>query len=110
MKGNEQDCICAKPNGKHSKRCDAYRLSEFGIKMASITIKTMDKENWEKQLDEKFFGGYDREGDIMCESSQISREELYLLIKNAIQQVKDGTSCAKIDAKTIQSIIQDKKI
>lgn len=29
MKGNEQDCICAKPNGGHTKRCDAFRLSEF---------------------------------------------------------------------------------
>ncbi|MCR4308095.1 MAG: hypothetical protein NUV80_06060 [Candidatus Berkelbacteria bacterium] len=36
MKGNEQDCICHKPNGKHTKNCDAYRLSEFEKKIASI--------------------------------------------------------------------------
>ena len=28
MLGNEQDCVCAK-NPKHTKYCDAYRLSEF---------------------------------------------------------------------------------
>ena len=33
MKGNEKDCICEKPNGKHRKHCDAYRLSEFLKKM-----------------------------------------------------------------------------
>lgn len=37
MKGNETDCICAKPNGKHEKRCNAYRLSEFTIKAASLS-------------------------------------------------------------------------
>ena len=36
MKGNEKDCICEKPNGRHRKYCDAYRLSEFLKKMASI--------------------------------------------------------------------------
>lgn len=39
MKGNEKDCICEKPKGKHRKHCDAYRLSQFFIKMASITSK-----------------------------------------------------------------------
>jgi hypothetical protein len=40
MKGNEKDCICEKtPKGKHRKYCDAYRLSQFFIKMASIKIK-----------------------------------------------------------------------
>lgn len=39
MKGNEKDCICDKPKGKHKKYCDAFRLSEFykeivGVKMA----------------------------------------------------------------------------
>ena len=29
MKGNEKDCICHKPKNKHTKRCDAYRVSEF---------------------------------------------------------------------------------
>jgi hypothetical protein len=28
MKGNEKDCICHKPKGKHTKNCDAYRLSQ----------------------------------------------------------------------------------
>ena len=27
--GNEQDCICHKPNGKHRNNCNAFRLSEF---------------------------------------------------------------------------------
>lgn len=36
MKGNEKDCICAKDRGRHQKYCDAYRLSEFLIKTASI--------------------------------------------------------------------------
>jgi hypothetical protein len=36
MLGNERDCICAKPNGKHEEHCNAYRLSEFMKKCASI--------------------------------------------------------------------------
>lgn len=36
LKGNEKDCICEKPKGKHTKYCDAYRLAEFAIKMASL--------------------------------------------------------------------------
>jgi hypothetical protein len=39
MKGNERDCICEKPSGKHRKYCDAYRLSEFFKKAASILIQ-----------------------------------------------------------------------
>jgi len=39
MKGNESDCICAKTNGKHTRRCDAYRLREFGLKAAAIKIE-----------------------------------------------------------------------
>lgn len=35
MKGNEKDCICEKPKGKHKKNCDVYRLSEF-FKSAAI--------------------------------------------------------------------------
>jgi len=38
MKGNERDCICAKPNGEHTRRCDAYRLSEFFKKCASVLL------------------------------------------------------------------------
>jgi len=40
IKGNEKDCICEKPNGKHRKNCDAYRLSQFLIEMASIMEST----------------------------------------------------------------------
>lgn len=29
FKGNEKDCVCEKPRGKHRKYCDAYRLSVF---------------------------------------------------------------------------------
>jgi hypothetical protein len=36
MKGNEKDCICEKPKGKHRKRCDAYRLSVFLITCAAF--------------------------------------------------------------------------
>lgn len=32
MKGNEQDCICAKQNGKHSRECDAY----LSLRAASV--------------------------------------------------------------------------
>jgi hypothetical protein len=39
IKGNEKDCICEKPKGKHKKYCDAFRLSEFLKKMASVGIK-----------------------------------------------------------------------
>ena len=39
VRGNEKDCICEKPNGKHRKYCDAYRLSEFYKKIASSKIK-----------------------------------------------------------------------
>lgn len=37
MKGNEADCICEKPNGEHGKHCNAYRLRQFGLKVASVT-------------------------------------------------------------------------
>jgi hypothetical protein len=37
MKGNERDCICEKPKGKHRKYCDAYRLSEFLKKIVTPT-------------------------------------------------------------------------
>jgi len=38
MRGNESDCICAKPNGEHEEYCDAYRLSEFLKKCASVKV------------------------------------------------------------------------
>ena len=40
VKGNEKDCICDKPNGKHKKHCDAFRLSEFLKQMASVKTPT----------------------------------------------------------------------
>lgn len=39
IKGNEKDCICEKPNGKHRKYCDAYLLKEFMGKGAGILIR-----------------------------------------------------------------------
>lgn len=45
MKGNEKDCICAKEKGKHTKRCDAYRLSEFLIAAASIKSREPSPNN-----------------------------------------------------------------
>jgi hypothetical protein len=44
MKGNEKDCICEKPKGKHRKYCDAFRLSQFFIKMASVKIQRNRKK------------------------------------------------------------------
>lgn len=43
MKGNEKDCICEKPEGKHKKYCNAYRLSEFFKKCASVLAPQQDK-------------------------------------------------------------------
>jgi len=39
MKGNEKDCICHKPNDRHTRRCDAYRLSEFFKQVSGVLIK-----------------------------------------------------------------------
>ncbi len=39
IKGNEKDCICEKPKGKHRRHCDAYRLAQFFIEMASVQDK-----------------------------------------------------------------------
>ena len=36
LRGNEKDCICEKPKGKHRKHCDAYRLQQFLIYAARI--------------------------------------------------------------------------
>jgi hypothetical protein len=41
LKGNEEDCICAKPKGKHEDFCDAYRLSKFFKKFASSKTERM---------------------------------------------------------------------
>ena len=42
MKGNEKDCICEKPKGKHRKYCDAFRLSEFLSRMGAIHKVVVD--------------------------------------------------------------------
>jgi len=49
MKGNEKDCICEKPNGKHREYCDAYRLSEFFKKIGAIksTYSKKDRKGGE---------------------------------------------------------------
>lgn len=39
MNGNDKDCICHKPKGKHTKQCDAFRLSEFLKKCASVIVR-----------------------------------------------------------------------
>lgn len=36
MRGNEKDCICEKPDGKHRKHCDEYRLSQFLLELSAI--------------------------------------------------------------------------
>ena len=36
MKGNEKDCICHKPKGKHTDYCDAFRWREFKLKCSSV--------------------------------------------------------------------------
>lgn len=43
MLGNEKDCICDKPNGKHLEHCDAFRLSEFLKDCAAIKIEELKK-------------------------------------------------------------------
>jgi hypothetical protein len=48
MKGNEKDCICAKVKDKHTKRCDAFRLSQFMLKVAGVISqggKLINKKN-----------------------------------------------------------------
>lgn len=50
MKGNESDCICEKPNGKHRKRCDAYRLSEFEKKIASVKLDKQDEKEYTRHI------------------------------------------------------------
>ena len=44
MKGNEKDCICARNDSKHSKECDAYRLSGF-LKQVVSVISPADTED-----------------------------------------------------------------
>lgn len=43
MKGNEEDCICEKPKGKHTKHCDAYRFAEFLKKCAATVLQANKK-------------------------------------------------------------------
>ena len=38
MKGNEDDCICHRPNGKHEQYCDAYRLAEMIKKISAVKM------------------------------------------------------------------------
>ena len=45
MLGNDSDCICHKPNGRHEGFCDAYRLSEFEKKAASIIFSGAECRN-----------------------------------------------------------------
>lgn len=48
IKGNEQDCICEKPNGHHRKKCDEYRLKVFLEKAIGVITNqdTAHKEDW----------------------------------------------------------------
>jgi hypothetical protein len=47
LKGNEKDCICHKPNGRHTRYCDSFRLSEF--------LKRMDVEKVTLHISPLFF-------------------------------------------------------
>lgn len=49
-KGNEKDCICAN-NGKHTKNCDAYRLSQFLLQMAAVALDEPDSPEEKKCCD-----------------------------------------------------------
>ncbi len=49
MKGNDKDCICAN-QGKHSKRCDAFRLSEFMKRGAVGTMTPNTQHTMEERL------------------------------------------------------------
>lgn len=51
MKGNEKDCICDEPDGKHRKHCDAYRLSEFLKQAAPIVVKEGETYKVRKPMD-----------------------------------------------------------
>lgn len=44
MRGNEKDCICAKPDGKHEEYCDAFRLSEFLKKAVGVLSEEEEGE------------------------------------------------------------------
>lgn len=58
-KGNEKDCICAN-NGKHTKNCDAYRLSQFSLQMAVVALDEPDSLE-EKKCCKKCLGVYGRD-------------------------------------------------
>ena len=45
--GNEKDCICDKPNGKHREYCDAFRLSEIMKQSAGYKIVKEDSNGTE---------------------------------------------------------------
>ena len=45
IKGNEQDCICHKPKGKHKKYCDAFRFWAFMGKIFGAKIKKSSSED-----------------------------------------------------------------
>ena len=45
MLGNERDCLCAKPKGKHEEYCDAYRWSEFSKKAVGILCDEKNPNN-----------------------------------------------------------------
>jgi len=45
IKGNESDCICHKPKGKHTQSCDAYRLAGFVKKSAGAIMEASQKKS-----------------------------------------------------------------
>lgn len=82
MKGNEKDCICHKPKGKHTKNCDSYRLKNFMLKTSSI-MQHNHTEEWEKELSENW--------DRICSNETT----LKVFISQALQKQKEEINTLK---------------
>ena len=70
MKGNEKDCICEKPKGKHRKHCQAYRLAEFlkksaGMEEAIASAELAEHHHKYKALEDHSCGNND--GECVCQ-------------------------------------------
>ena len=52
MRGNEKDCICERPNGKHREFCDAYRLAQFEIYIASALFNPTPSIGQGEEIDD----------------------------------------------------------
>ena len=87
IKGNEKDCICEKPNGKHRKRCDAYRMSNFLIEASRVISagKNFKESPVPSKVDEFEKGAWVHEPPIEL---QVEPGHLALIIKEAEAKLK----------------------